>query len=373
MTLALTLLLAFAGFALFIISVTTAANLLSFPRLGARPDSSAIAEPLPLVSVLIPARDEVDVIGDTVRALLGQTYPNLELIVLDDQSSDGTAAVAQAAAAGSQALRVQTGQPLPDGWLGKNWACQQLAEAATGDLLLFTDADVRWRPDAVAAVVADLSAMQADLLTVWPTQQTVTWSERLVVPLMALAILGYLPVVAVHYSPWPIFAAANGQCLCFRRTAYDAIGKHAAVAGEVVEDVALARRVKASGGRLRMSDGNERVGCRMYEGWPDVRDGFAKNILSGHGGSVLFLLLSTVFHWLVFLLPWPLMLLDWRFGLVAGAGVAIRAATAAFTHQRVTDALLMPISVLLMTLIAGRAIWWHWRGGPVWKGRVARV
>ncbi len=372
MTLALTLLLAFAAFALFIIGVTTVANLLTFPRLGAKPAPVA-TEPLPLVSILIPARDEAQVIGDTVRALLSQTYPNLELIVLDDQSTDGTAAVARTAAAGSDVLRVQTGQPLPAGWLGKNWACQQLAEAATGDLLLFTDADVGWRSDGVAAVVAGLDAMQADLLTVWPTQETVTWSERLVVPLMALAILGYLPLLAVHSLSWPLFAAANGQCLCFRRTIYEAIGGHAAVAGEVVEDVALARRVKAAGGRLRMSDGNERVGCRMYDGWPEVRDGFAKNILSGHAGSVLFLLLSTAFHWLVFLLPWPLMLVDWRFGLVAAAGVAIRAATAAFTHQRVMDALLMPVSVVLMTLIAGRAIWWHWRGGPVWKGRVARV
>lgn len=372
MTLPLLLILVFAGLSLFIIGVTTIANLFTFPRLGQRQEAATITSP-PLVSILIPARDEAAVIGDTVGALLSQTYPHIELLVLDDQSSDGTAAVARDAAGDSGALRVLAGKPLPPGWLGKNWACQQLAEAATGDLLLFTDADVRWRPDAVAALVADRQALQADLLTVWPTQETITWAERLIVPLMALAILGYLPLVAVHYLPWPIFAAANGQCLCFRRQLYNAIGGHAAVAGEVVEDVALARRVKASGGRLRMADGNERASCRMYEGWPAVRDGFAKNILSGHGGSVPFLLLSTVFHWLVFLLPWPLMLLDWRFGLVAGAGVAIRAATAAFTHQRVVDALFMPVSVLLMTIIAGRAIWWHWRGGPVWKGRVARV
>lgn len=372
MNVPLNLLLLFAGLSLFIVGVTTIANLLTFPRLGRKPEATAVASP-PLVSILIPARDEAAVIGNTVRAVLGQTYPHIELLVLDDQSSDCTAAAALEAAGDSAALRVLPGKPLPPGWLGKNWACQQLADAATGDLLLFTDADVRWRPDAVGALVADRDAMRADLLTVWPTQETVTWAERLVVPLMALAILGYLPLVAVHYLPWPIFAAANGQCLCFRRPTYEAIGGHAAVAGEVVEDVALARRVKANGGHLRMADGNERVGCRMYAGWPEVRDGFAKNILSGHGGSVLFLLLSTVFHWLVFLLPWPLTLVDWRFGLAAAAGVAIRAATAAFTHQRVVDALFMPVSVVLMTIVAGRAIWWHWRGGPVWKGRVARV
>lgn len=368
---AVAFLLAFTGFALFIIGVTTIANLVMFPRLGAR--TVALLPDTPLVSILIPARNEAGVIGQTVTSLLDQTYRNLEILILDDQSTDGTAAIAQAAAEGNSSVRVLPGEPLPSGWLGKNWACQQLAAAARGEFLVFTDADVQWQPDAVATLVADLSWMDADLLTVWPTQHTVTWSERLVVPLMALAILSYLPIIAVHYLPWPAFAAANGQCLCFRRTMYNIVGGHAAVAGEVVEDVVLARRVKAAGGRLRMADGNRRIACRMYTGWPAVRDGFAKNILSGHAGSVLFLLLSTLFHWLVFLLPWILMWFDWRFAVLAAAGVLVRGATARFTHQRVRDALFMPLSVVLMTLIAARAIWWHWRGGPVWKGRVARV
>jgi chlorobactene glucosyltransferase len=151
------------------------------------------------------------------------------------------------------------------------------------------------------------------------------------------------------------------------------VGGHAAVAGEVVEDVMLARRIKAAGLRLRMIDGNRLVGCRMYRDWPEVRDGFAKNILSGHAGSVLFLALSTLFHWTVFVLPWLLWPLNSWFALLAGVGVLIRGLTAVFTRQRALDALFMPVSVVLMTLIAGRAVWWHYRGGPRWKGRVARV
>lgn len=371
----LLILFAFGAVALTIIGLTALVNALIFPRLGRSPHPMSPPPGVspPRVSVLIPARNEAAVIGDTVRALLAQTYTQCEVLVLDDQSSDGTAECALAAAAGDSRLRVLSGKLLPDGWLGKNWACRQLAEAAEGETLIFTDADVRWEPEAVALLLGEMAARNADLLSVWPTQQTETWAERLVVPLMALAIIGYLPLPAVHHLPWPIFAAANGQCLAFRRPAYEAVGGHAAVRDQVVEDVALARRIKAARLKLRLADGQRQINCRMYSGWPEVRDGFAKNILAGHGGSVAFLLLSTVFHWIVFVLPWLLWPLDWRFGLLAAAGVAVRAMSAAATKQRIGDALLMPASSLLMTAIAFRSIAWHYRGGPRWKGRVVRV
>ncbi len=326
--------------------------------------------------------------------MLAQTHPRFELVVLDDHSTDGTADLARAAAGGDARLRVIAGEALPAGWGGKNWACHQLAQAAQGDWLLFTDADTIWAPEALAAVAAEAERTRADLLTVWPTQISITWPERLVVPLMALVIIGYLPVFMVHYTPWSPFAAANGQCLLFRRSAYDAIGGHAALRGEVLEDVKFARRVKAARLRLRMADGNHLVACRMYSDWPAVRDGYAKNILSGYGGSIIFLALAAVFHWLVFLGPWAAMgIADWgvriadstfhiphsRFLVIGWAvalaflGIAIRAVTAWFTRQRVRDALLMPVSVLLMTVIAAKSAYWQIRyGGPLWKGRVVR-
>lgn len=346
---------------------------------------------LGVIPILIPARNEAAVIGNTVQRLLAQTYPNFELIVLDDHSDDGTAEVARAAAGGDARLRVIAGAALPAGWGGKNWACHQLTEAARGDWLLFTDADTIWAPDALAAVVAEAERARADLLTVWPTQITVTWPERLVVPLMAMVIIGYLPVFMVHYTPSSPFAAAMGQCMLFRRAAYNAIGGHAAVKGEVLEDVALARRIKSARRQLRMADGNRLISCRMYSDWPGVRDGYAKNILSGYG-SLFALVLATIFHWLVFLFPWawliaglliadcrlPIALCNlqfaawpvWPLALVV-VGIALRAVTAWFTRQRVRDALLMPVSVLFMTVIAAKSAYWQIRyGGPVWKGRV---
>ncbi len=364
--------------ALVVIALIAVLNALTFPRLKAR---SATEYPQagqpPRVSVMIPARDEAAVIRETLALLLAQDYANFEVILLDDNSSDGTGDLARAL--NDPRLTVLAGQPLPPDWMGKNWACQQMSERAEGDILLFTDADVRWREGALAALMAEMERTRADLFTVWPTQHTETPAERLVVPLMAVVILGYLPVWAVHYVPSALFGAANGQCMAWRRSAYCAVGGHEAVRNNVLEDVTLARQVKARGMRLRMADGTGRITCRMYANWQTVRDGYAKNIIAGYGGSVP-LLLATVFHWLIFLFPWIWLVsgwdvpwLDherlWALAMIA-LGYGVRMLTAAFTRQRVLDGLLLPVSVILMTIIAVQALYWQGRyGGPRWKGR----
>lgn len=371
--------------ALIVISLITVLNVVTFPRLDRFAAPNSLSSDVSLVSILIPARNEAANIGNTLRDLLNQDYARFEVIVLDDHSTDETAQAARAAAQGDPRVRVLSGAELPSGWLGKNWACHQLAQAAQGDLLLFTDADVRWSPGALRALIALSHTTRADLVTVWPTQITETWGERLTVPLMALVIIGYLPALAAHFIPWPAFAAANGQCLLFRRPAYDKVGGHAAVKHSIVEDIQLSRRVKAQGLRLRMADGAGLIACRMYRGWRAVRDGYAKNILAGYGGRVTFLLLASVFHWLIFFAPWVWLALGWIAPTWPGAAsavwpawplalvvlsVGVRATSAAVTRQRIADALLMPVSVILMTRIAWQAIWWQWRyGGPQWKGR----
>ena len=400
--------------ALIVIFTIAVTNARSFPRLHlAQPLSAAelpssslkptLAElaatlddyaQFPPVAVLIPARNEANVIATTVTSLLQQDYPHLQLLVLDDHSDDGTGETAQCAAGTDPRFRLLDGRPLPPGWMGKNWACSQLAEAigpadvsleeqtANPGILVFTDADVLWQPGAVGALVAEFQHSSADLLTVWPTQITVSWGERLTVPLMALAVLGYLPLRLAHDFYHPLASAANGQCMAFRHGAYVAIGGHAGVRGAVVEDVRLAQHIKACGLKLRMADGNQLLRCRMYDGWHAVLDGYAKNILAGHGNHVALLLLSTVFHWAVFIWPWLWLAAGSHWALPAwpvwptllvGLGIGTRAVTATATHQRTRDALLMPISVVLMTWIAARALWWRWRfGGVVWKGRILR-
>ncbi|MCS7261190.1 MAG: glycosyltransferase family 2 protein [Anaerolineae bacterium] len=360
---------------LILIACIGVLNTLTFPRL--RP---ARLRGFPSVSILVPARNEAEHIEETLNRLLGLKYPDFEVVVLDDASVDDTFVRAQTIARRDPRLSVVRGQPLPAGWLGKNWACHQLAQRAKGEILIFTDADVRWEPAALDAVLHLLQQTHADLLTVWPTQETVTWSERLVVPMMMFTIINYLPELAVRYMPWPVFAAANGQCMAFRRSAYQRIGGHAAVRANVVEDMGLAWNIKRHRMHLVMAEGNWLIHTRMYRTWTEVRDGFAKNILAGHGNKPFFLILSGIFHWWLFVVPWlwlPLgWLLPWHEGwpwlplmmVVLGGGV--RALSAAVTHQRLQDALLLPLSNILMTVIAGQALVWHYRyGGPRWKGR----
>jgi chlorobactene glucosyltransferase len=395
----------------------TLSNLLLFPRLRAKRNGEArTANPRgpafdpeggsvgdrpqhnrsQLVSVLVPARNEAAVIAATVHRLLEQDYPCFELLVLDDHSTDGTGEIARAAGRGDARLRVLPGADLPPRWAGKNWACHQLSQAARGERLVFTDADTIWAAGALSALMTEMDRTGADLLTGWPTQITVTWPERLVVPLMAMIVIAYLPVLMTHHTSWAAFAAANGQCMAFRRKAYDVVGGHAALKGEVLEDVKFARRIKAKRLRLRMADGNRLISCRMYDSWPAVRDGYAKNILAGYSSSLVVLTLATLFHLLVFVAP-PLWLLLgwldpaplalsaaelsvtlpgwpwWPLALTA-TGMALRAASAWFTRQRARDAVFMPISALLMTIISMRSAWWQLHyGGPVWKGRVIKA
>lgn len=357
----------FVGLVLGIMLLNAVLNSLIFPRL--RPTDAP--QSTPFVSILIPARNEAAVIGRTVAHLLQQTYPQFEILVLDDQSQDGTGDLARQAGQGDARLRVLSGVALPPGWTGKNHACHILAQQASGEILIFTDADTVWQPHALSALMAQMGHHRADLLSVWPTQITETWPERLVVPLIMLAIVGYLPLVMTHYAPIALFAAANGQCMAWKRAAYERIGGHTAVASSVLEDVLLARQAKQNGLRLRLCDGMGLIACRMYTDWPSVRDGFAKNILAGYG-SALALILATLFHWMIFLAPWLLLLTPsaaWGAVLI-GMGMALRALTAFSSRQRVWDALLLPVSVMMMTVIAFQSLRWHFTGGPRWKGRI---
>ncbi len=364
-------LLALITMALGVMSAVAIVNTFAFPRL--KRSTRDINHDKPFVSVLIPARNEAAIIEQTLSRLLNQDYPYYEVLLLDDQSTDKTVEIAQRIAQNDSRLKIISGAPLPEGWLGKNWACYQLAQQARGAILIFTDADVEWREDALSALLTMIATNEADLLAVWPTQITHSFAERLVVPLMAFAIHNYLPVWFVHHTPFSIFAAANGQCMAWRRKAYEQLGGHACVADNILEDVTFARLVKKNGLRLWMADANGYLYCRMYRNWAQARDGFAKNILAGYGDSVVFLCVGIVFHLTVFILPWLLALssMAWRQWalLLIVQGLGLRALSAAFTRQRARDALFLPLSVIAMTIIALQAIWWRFNGGPRWKGR----
>jgi chlorobactene glucosyltransferase len=377
--------------ALVVIAGISIVNTLSFPRLGAhsrffqfKKNYYSAGEKAkgsePFVSFLIPVRNEEQRILNTLKGILSQEYERFEIVVLDDNSTDTTYELVSELARSDARLRVLSGKPLPPVWVGKNWACHQLAENAFGEILVFTDADVDWHPQALPNLVQTMEHHRSDSLTVWPTQKSVSWAERLVVPLLTFSVIGYLPEIFVRFIPWPAFSAAIGQALAFRKEVYDSIGGHQIVSDEVVEDVALAREIKRHGYRLVMALGSDLISTRMYHNWGQVRDGFAKLFIAGFGGKPFLAILIALIHLLLFVAPWLWLALgftlplshDWPILPLAmiTIGLVERALCAAVSNERVQDALFLPLSVLLMSVIVCQALWWHYRyGGPQWKGR----
>jgi hypothetical protein len=338
-------------------------NLVAFPLLGARAGRAGAAHGRrrPRVSLLVPARNEAETLPTTLPTFLAQGAD--EVLVLDDGSSDATPAILAAA----DGLRVLAGAPLPPGWSGKNWACHQLARAATGEVLVFTDADVAWRPGALDRVVAELEATGAGLLSAWPRQRCITLGERLVVPLVDLLLLANLPHPLVRALPFASLAGANGQLMAWRRDAYELVGGHAALPGEVLEDVRLAHRAKRLGVPLTLRLGGPWLETRMYRGWDEVVAGFGKNVLAAAGGSPTALVGVWLLNLMAYTLPWLLAWWDPRWWALAGAGLALRLASNAKAGRATWEALLQPFGPVALTAIVARAL--ARGGGYAWKGR----
>ena len=238
----------------------------------------------PFVSVLVPARNEALNIERCVRSLLRQDYGTFEILVLDDGSTDVTPALLSSLVGESGGrLRSLKGEALPEGWHGKSWACFQLGRHAKGELLLFTDADTIHKPDALRRSVAALQASRADMLSLTPYQELGSFWEKLVVPMVYFILMCFLPLRLVRTNPNPAFSFANGQFILFRKDFYDSINGHAAVKGNIVEDVWLCMAVKKAGGTVAAFNGTDMVSCRMYRNGKEVWDGFSKNLFAGLG------------------------------------------------------------------------------------------
>ncbi|NTV65140.1 MAG: glycosyltransferase, partial [Oscillochloris sp.] len=235
----------------------------------------------PLVSILIPARNEERGIERCVRAALAQSYPRLEVIVVDDGSTDRTGAILATIAAPQ--LQMIAGRPLPTGWVGKCNACQQLGEAAHGEWLLFLDADTVPEPDLVTALLASAQARQIDLLTIFPFLELGTFWERVVLPPFLALITALFPFAQMEQPDIrPDQVLANGQCILVRRAIYERIGGHGAVRDEVLEDVRLAQAIRAAGGKVGAAEGMAYLRVRMYTNGQEVVAGLMKNAAAGY-------------------------------------------------------------------------------------------
>ena len=275
--------------ALSVFAFISVYNLFTAPQLIV---SSKTINNQKLISVLIPARNEENNISNIIVSVLAQTYPNIEVLILDDNSEDNTYRIASNYQ--SEIVKVYKGKKLPDGWLGKNWACHQLAEKANGDCLLFIDADVKLNSGALEAAINELEQNSLSLVSVFPTQKIQSIGENLIVPLMNWLLLAFLPLKLVYSSASSSFVAANGQFMMWKKEDYLKIGGHQKVKDKIVEDMELARLAKRNQLKIKTLLGKDLVVCRMYNSFNAAYKGFQKNFYAGFSiNPILFFLMIT--------------------------------------------------------------------------------
>ena len=338
-----------------------------------------------LISLIVPARNEGRNIRRCVEALLAQSYPNIEVIVLDDRSEDETPQILAELAAQDSRLKVLQGQPLRAGWAGKPHALVQAAAAAQGDWLCFIDADTFAQPDLIAATLSTAIGRRADLFSIFTGQDLVTFWERVVMPLVFTSISVSYPPKRVN-DPHKPDAIANGQFILIRRAVYEAVGGHESVWDQIIEDQALAQVVKDAGHRLVLADGREFARTRMYTSLPEIWEGWTKKIYLGLADRLGLLVAGGLGLFLsnIVLLAWPAGAAIW---LLNGGGwqaaLALIQAVLFIGYllwQRVLAnrgldvpgiyAVLLPVASLLL----GAMMWastlqvLSWRG-VTWKGR----
>jgi chlorobactene glucosyltransferase len=342
----------------------------------------------PKISVIIPARNEERNIRRCVQAMQAQTYPNFEIIVLDDRSTDRTGEILDRLAAQDERIKIIQGRELPEGWAGKPHALIQGAAKATGDWLCFVDADTFAKPEALAAVYQGTLETNADLYTIMTSQEMGTFWEKVILPLIMTAL-------SVGFSPRKVNdpdtkdAIANGQFIFIKREVYEKTGGHSAIRESIVEDKDLALLVKISGHRLIVADGRQVASTRMYTSLAEMWEGWTKNIFFGLRGSKGLLLLGAFGAFLALtaalLLPlWSLAGLVWW---AAGGGVEALAVVAEavllwayliFWRVRASHsmnisgwyALTTPLGAGIFAVMMFASTWKVLSGrGVTWKGR----
>jgi hypothetical protein len=346
-----------------------------------RPAPSPPAEDSPPVSVLIPARNEERSIASAVESALASRGVTVEVLVLDDHSEDSTAALVAGIARRDERVRLLPAPTLPEGWCGKQHACHVLAGAARHPLLCFLDADVRLEPDGLARLIAFGQRSGAGLVSGVPRQETGTFLERLVIPLIHFVLLGFLPVAWMRRSRRPAFAAGCGQLFLARREAYERAGGHAAIRTTLQDGVKLPRAFRAAGQTTDLCDLTDVARCRMYRGGAELWSGLAKNATEGLaapgmiglasllllGGQVLPFLLLACSCWLT------------REGVTlaaAAAGMAYlpRLLGVARFRQSPLGAILHPAGVSVLVAIQWYALLRSLMRRPAtWKGRGYRA
>jgi glycosyltransferase involved in cell wall biosynthesis len=307
------------------------------------------------VSILIPARNEELNIGGLLEILDACSSSILEILVYDDCSTDGTAAVVNDYARKNRKFKLIHGGALPNGWLGKNNACHQLACAAKGDTLLFLDADVKIRDGAIARAMHHMQMHDLHLLSVFPKQIMSSIGEKVTVPLMNWILLSLLPLILIRRSKNPAFSAANGQFMMFRADVYKNHFPHQLFKNNMVEDIAIIKYFKMQ--RLKSDTllGTSDIECRMYEGADQAINGFSKNIFHFFGNSIAITLLFALLRVCLFYI----------LGIVL-----IRIFVSIASRQSPwQNSILLPLQHAAFLVIIGKRLANNGKKELIWKGR----
>ena len=360
---------------------TAAINFLTFQKPRAV-FLSGDEDQFPLISILVPARDESANIEACIRSLLALNYPRFEVVALDDQSVDETYAILCRLRDQDFRLRVLVGSELPVGWYGKPHACWQLANAASGEYLLLTDADCIFAPDALLLALGAQQQYEADVVSLVPDLHCEGFWERLIIPVQYFIIFAFLPTSLIRRTPFPWFAAANGAFLFLKRTTYFELDGHRAVRQQLAEDVKFAQHVKRFGKTLWYGDGSRTYAVRMYHGLPELWAGFSKNIFPAFSKNLPLLVFVLTLLICVFVLP-PVFIWDgflsrqpwvWlplvAYLMMTGVRLGL---TLRFGRDSPLYALLNPLAWLMVIGIAINSAYGALsQQGSVWKGRVYR-
>lgn len=320
----------------------------------------------PHVSVLIPARNEERNIRKCLDSVLAQDYPDFEVIVGDDQSEDNMASIVSS----YDSVILLKGKELPAGWVGKSWACHQLAKTATGELLLFLDADVTLEPQALSSAVAMMQEKKVKMLSCFPCQKTKHFGETLVVPIIDWLLLSFIPLDLVYRTSGAAISIAIGQFIIFDRVAYEQIGGHQKVAGKVTEDTELARLMKKSERRIIAVRSKGLVKCQMYHGFKESIQGLSRSFYYGAHMNPILYIASLIGLVALFVIPVLLFITDVNYLYLLIPLLMQRILTSILACQSVfVNLVLLPVHGVLAVVIAINSIYLSLGNKIVWKGR----
>lgn len=322
-----------------------------------------------LVSILIPVRNEEANILSLLRSIQQQDYENFEVLILDDSSTDHTYQICDDLARTDKRFQVIKGEPLPNDWLGKNYACHQLAQQAAGDYLMFIDADEKVNNGLINSAIHRMKVNELSLLSLFTNQTMLTTGENLVVPLMHFMLLNLLPVRLVALVKNASVAAASGQFMFFTAKSYLSNNWHQLVKNKVVEDVEIMRQVKLAGQNCEALLANGMISCRMYTSYAECLNGFSKNFLAAFNYSIpgfLIFLTLLIGGPMLIIITMNLPLILFTLGLIVLTRVMVSLSSG---QNALYNVILHPFQMLSLTIIAYMAIQKHLTKSTVWKGR----